>query len=151
MTSQVSAPSFETHPLPHVDNYLDIGQKAGASDVHLGVAAPPIWRVHGTLQPIWPDAPALTSKQTAALAETAVAANNPTASATPTSSRRALRVLLFTTLAVDPDMVSPSGWFAVTGEDTGGPRLFPRECAVRNGVIEGVRAFGAIPFRAADQ
>jgi twitching motility protein PilT len=70
MTSQVSAPSFESHPLPHVDNYLDIGQKAGASDVHLGVAAPPIWRVHGTLQPIWPDAPALTSEQTVALAET---------------------------------------------------------------------------------
>src|SRR6186713_63912 len=70
MTPQVSAPSFKSHPLPHVDNYLQIGQKAGASDVHLGVAAPPIWRVHGTLQPIWPDAPVLTSEQTVALAET---------------------------------------------------------------------------------
>ena len=68
--SQVSAPSFESHPLPHVDNYLDIGQKAGASDVHLGVAAPPIWRVNGTLQPMWPDAPVLTGEQTVALAET---------------------------------------------------------------------------------
>jgi twitching motility protein PilT len=69
MTSQVAAPPFESHPLPHVDNYLQIGQEAGASDVHLGVAAPPIWRVHGTLQPIWPDAPKLTGHQTVALAE----------------------------------------------------------------------------------
>src|SRR5256714_825447 len=70
MTSQVSAPLLKSHPLPHVDNYLELGQKAGASDVHIGVAAPPIWRVHGTLQPMWPDAPVLTSEQTVALAET---------------------------------------------------------------------------------
>src|SRR5262252_10043345 len=70
MTSEVLAPSFESHPLPHVDNYLEIGQKVGASDVHIGVAAPPIWRVHGTLEPMWPDAPALTAEQTVALAET---------------------------------------------------------------------------------
>src|SRR5439155_22472731 len=44
-------------------------QEAGASDVHLGVAAPPVWRVHGVLQPMWPDAPILTGEQTAALAE----------------------------------------------------------------------------------
>src|SRR5438309_3316106 len=69
MISQVSAPLFESHPLPHVDNYLEIGQKAGASDVHIGVAAPPIWRVHGTLEPMWPDAPRLTGEQTVALAE----------------------------------------------------------------------------------
>src|SRR5215467_14376296 len=69
MMSQVSAPPFDLHPLSHVDNYLEIGQKAGASDVHLGVAAPPIWRVHGTLQPIWPDVPLLTGEQTVALAE----------------------------------------------------------------------------------
>jgi twitching motility protein PilT len=69
MMSKVSAPSFDAHPLPHVDNYLEIGQKAGASDVHLGVAAPPIWRVHGTLVPMWPDAPVLTGEQTVALAE----------------------------------------------------------------------------------
>jgi twitching motility protein PilT len=69
MMSQVSVPPFESHPLPHVDNYLEIGQKVGASDVHLGVAAPPIWRVHGTLQPMWPEAPALTGEQTVALAE----------------------------------------------------------------------------------
>src|SRR5580765_5833684 len=69
MTSQISAPSFDSHPLSHVDNYLEIGQKADASDVHLGVAAPPIWRVNGTLQPIWPDAPVLTGEQALALAE----------------------------------------------------------------------------------
>src|SRR5215211_5399881 len=68
--SEVLVPSFESHPLPHVDNYLDIGQKAGASDIHLGVAAPPIWKVNGTLQPMWPDAPVLTGEQTVALAET---------------------------------------------------------------------------------
>ena len=69
MTSQVSAPSFESHPLPHVDNYLEVGQKAGASDVHLAVNAQPRWRLHGALQPIWPDAPRLTAADTAALAE----------------------------------------------------------------------------------
>jgi twitching motility protein PilT len=52
-----------------VDNYLEIGQKADASDVHLGVDAPPIWRVNGLLEPIWPDAPPLTKEQTLALAE----------------------------------------------------------------------------------
>jgi twitching motility protein PilT len=53
----------------HVDQYLAVGQQAGASDVHLGVCAPPVWRLHGTLQPMWPDAPPLTSEQTLALAE----------------------------------------------------------------------------------
>jgi twitching motility protein PilT len=58
-----------THPLSHVDEYLAVGQEAGASDIHLGVNAPPIWRLHGTLQPIWPDAPRFTSDQTRALAD----------------------------------------------------------------------------------
>src|SRR3954451_23073130 len=62
--------STSTHPLAHVDEYLAAGQKAGASDVHLGVNAPPIWRLHGTLQPIWPDAPRFGPKQTQKLAET---------------------------------------------------------------------------------
>src|SRR5437764_1401409 len=61
--------STSTHPLAHVDEYLAVGQKAGASDIHLGVNAPPIWRLNGTLQPIWPDAPRLTSDQTLKLAE----------------------------------------------------------------------------------
>lgn len=55
--------------LGHVDDYLAIGQQAGASDIHLGVNAPPIWRLHGILQPIWPSAAKLTSDETAALAE----------------------------------------------------------------------------------
>jgi len=62
----------KSHPLGHVDEYLEIGQKADASDVHLAVNAQPIWRVDGTLQPIWPDAPRLTGEQTAALAESFV-------------------------------------------------------------------------------
>src|SRR5438045_3198108 len=61
--------SLKSHPLSHVDEYLAIGQSAGASDIHLGVNAPPLWRLHGTLQPIWTDAPRLTSDQTLALAE----------------------------------------------------------------------------------
>src|SRR5246127_2130638 len=69
-TSLPPAIPVESHPLGHVDNYLEIGQKGDASDVHLGVAAPPIWRLHGTLQPMWPDAPVFTAEQTVALAET---------------------------------------------------------------------------------
>ena len=67
MSSSSTSPN--SHPLSHVDDYLAIGQKAGASDIHLGVNAPPIWRLHGTLQPVWPDAPRFTSDQTLALAE----------------------------------------------------------------------------------
>src|SRR2546428_8476207 len=66
-TSMESSP--RAHPLSHVDEYLAIGQSAGVSDIHLGVNAPPLWRLHGTLQPIWRDAPRLTSEQTLALAE----------------------------------------------------------------------------------
>ena len=61
--------AYGHQPLAHVDQYLAIGQEGGASDIHLGVNAPPIWRLHGTLQPIWPDAPKLTGDETAALAE----------------------------------------------------------------------------------
>ena len=64
-----AATSSTSHPLSHVDEYLAVGQEAGASDVHLGVNAPPIWRLHGTLQPIWPDAPRFTPEQTRALAD----------------------------------------------------------------------------------
>jgi twitching motility protein PilT len=53
---------------PHVDQYLSIGQQGGASDIHLGVNAPPLWRLHGTLRPIWPEAPRLSAQSTAALA-----------------------------------------------------------------------------------
>jgi twitching motility protein PilT len=54
--------------MPYVDDYLSIGQQAGASDIHMGANAPPIWRLHGSLQPIWPNAPRFTSEQTSALA-----------------------------------------------------------------------------------
>ncbi len=53
----------------HVDEYLAVGQKAGASDIHLGVNAPPIWRLQGTLRPMWPEAPKLTAADTRALAD----------------------------------------------------------------------------------
>ncbi|MDQ2918642.1 MAG: PilT/PilU family type 4a pilus ATPase [Verrucomicrobiota bacterium] len=57
------------HEYKHVDDYLAVGQQAGASDIHLGVNAPPLWRMQGVLQPIWPDAPRMTAQETAALAE----------------------------------------------------------------------------------
>jgi twitching motility protein PilT len=68
MTAKLTEKRTASHPLGHVDEYLAIGQQAGASDIHLGVNAPPIWRLHGTLQPIWPDAPVLSAEQTTALA-----------------------------------------------------------------------------------
>ncbi len=59
----------KSQTMRHVDDYLEVGQKAGASDVHLATGAQPRWRLHGRLEPIWPDAPLLTGEQTAALAE----------------------------------------------------------------------------------
>ena len=53
---------------PHVEQYLAVGQEGGASDIHLGVNAPPLWRLHGNLQAIWPEVPKLTAEDTAALA-----------------------------------------------------------------------------------
>src|SRR4029078_6350102 len=61
---------MSAHLLRHVDEYLAVAQEAGASDVHLGVNAPPVWRLHGTLQPIWPDAPRFKAEQTQTLADT---------------------------------------------------------------------------------
>ena len=69
MIAKVPEIPVRSHPLGHVDEYLEIGQKAGASDVHLAVNAQPIWRLHGTLQPMWPDAPRLGPENTALLAE----------------------------------------------------------------------------------
>jgi twitching motility protein PilT len=54
--------------LPHVDQYLSIGKEHDASDIHLGVASPPMWRRYGVLQPIWDDAPPLTPADTEKLA-----------------------------------------------------------------------------------
>jgi len=61
--------AHETRAFEHVDEILSAGQRAGASDIHLGVNAPPIWRWHGTLQPIWPEAAKLTADDTARLAD----------------------------------------------------------------------------------
>ena len=71
MTAKIDQKPGKTrsHLLAHVDDYLAMGQQAGASDVHLGVNAPPIWRLHGTLQPIWSDAPHLTPNDTKRLAD----------------------------------------------------------------------------------
>src|SRR6266576_7175408 len=60
---------MSTHLFRHVDEYLAIAQEAGASDVHLEVNAPPVWRLHGTLQPIWPDAQRFKAEQTKRLAD----------------------------------------------------------------------------------
>jgi twitching motility protein PilT len=64
-----SSGAHEDGKLGHVDEYLAVGREGGASDVHLGVNAPPLWRLHGILQPIWPGTVKLTSDETAALAE----------------------------------------------------------------------------------
>ncbi|MDP9291743.1 MAG: PilT/PilU family type 4a pilus ATPase [Verrucomicrobiota bacterium] len=57
-----------THTLDHVDRYLLVGKESGASDVHLGVNAQPIWRRFGNLEPIWLQAPRLTPEDTERLA-----------------------------------------------------------------------------------
>src|ERR1700686_5797318 len=71
MTAESKGKADRTPPdrFTHVDQYLAVGQEAGASDVHLGVNAAPLWRLHGTLQPIWPDAPRLSADDTHALAD----------------------------------------------------------------------------------
>ena len=56
------------HVLEHVDEYLRVGQESDASDVHLGVNAPPIWRRNGILEPIWLQAQKLTAEETESLA-----------------------------------------------------------------------------------
>ncbi len=50
--------------LAHLNYYLQIGQHYGASDVHIGVNAPPIMRRQGLLQTMWPGAPLFTPAQT---------------------------------------------------------------------------------------
>jgi len=59
----------EIHTLDHVDQYLLIGKESDASDIHLGVNSPPIWRRFGTLEPIWMQAPKLTAEDTERLAK----------------------------------------------------------------------------------
>ena len=88
MIAKSPDPPVESQAMRHVDDYLEVGQKAGASDVHLATGAQPRWRLHGRLEPIWPDAPLLTAGQTAALAEAFV----PTSIKT-SSIRAATRIL----------------------------------------------------------
>ena len=63
-TTTAAASEGAVHTLDHVDKYLLIGQESGASDIHLGVNAQPIWRRFGNLEPIWMQAPKLTSEDT---------------------------------------------------------------------------------------
>ncbi|MCE9542679.1 MAG: PilT/PilU family type 4a pilus ATPase [Verrucomicrobia bacterium] len=51
----------------HVDEYLDLGKHAEASDIHLSVSSPPTCRRYGTLLPMWENAPPLTAENTEAL------------------------------------------------------------------------------------
>jgi len=51
----------------HVDEYLNIGTQAEASDIHLSVSSPPTCRRFGTLMPMWENAPLLTAENTEAL------------------------------------------------------------------------------------
>ena len=62
-----SAPSDAAH-LTHVDHYLAVGKESGASDIHLSVNSPPIWRRYGLLEPIWLQAEPLNPAQTEQLA-----------------------------------------------------------------------------------
>ncbi len=56
------------HTRGHVDEYLRIAQESGASDIHLGVNSPPIWRRNGILEPVWLRADKLTAQDTETLA-----------------------------------------------------------------------------------
>ena len=52
----------------HIDRYLLIGQESNASDIHLGVNMPPLWRRFGNLEPIFRQAPRLSAQDTENLA-----------------------------------------------------------------------------------
>jgi twitching motility protein PilT len=64
-----SSSTEETVPvLGHIDDYLKLGQEYDCSDIHLAVNALPTWRRYGVLQPIWPNAQALSAADTERLA-----------------------------------------------------------------------------------
>ena len=48
----------------HIDDYLNLGWQASASDVHLSVAHPPSCRRYGLLLPLWEDATPLSAQET---------------------------------------------------------------------------------------
>lgn len=54
--------------LSHVSEYLAIGKEHDASDIHLSVNSPPMWRRYGILRPIWDNAEVLTAHDTEVLA-----------------------------------------------------------------------------------
>jgi twitching motility protein PilT len=54
--------------LVHVDQYLAVAKESGASDIHLSVNSPPVWRRFGLLEPIWLQAEPLTAADTERLA-----------------------------------------------------------------------------------
>ena len=57
------------HVLPqHVDEYLELGKRADASDIHLSVSSQPTCRRYGALIPMWENAPLLTAEETEKLA-----------------------------------------------------------------------------------
>lgn len=60
----VAEHTAEDGALNHVIDYLELARSDDASDVHIGVAAPPTMRRHGSLQPLWSKAPLLTAGQT---------------------------------------------------------------------------------------
>jgi len=64
----VAVESEAVHTLAHVDQYLQIAQESGASDIHLGVNAQPIWRRNGVLEPVWLQADYLSAADTQSLA-----------------------------------------------------------------------------------
>ncbi len=65
----MSDPAHDLVPaLEHVDQYLQLGQQYDCSDIHLPTTSVPHWRRFGQLQPIWPNAAALTAADTERLA-----------------------------------------------------------------------------------
>jgi twitching motility protein PilT len=68
ISPEVVVASEAVHTLAHVDQYLQIAQESGASDIHLGVNSPPIWRRNGGLEAIWLQADKLSAADTEALA-----------------------------------------------------------------------------------
>ncbi len=64
--SATTAPDLDgsSHTLEHVDQYLRVAQESGASDIHLGVNAQPIWRRFGNLEAIWLQSPKLAAADT---------------------------------------------------------------------------------------
>ncbi|MEZ5406110.1 MAG: PilT/PilU family type 4a pilus ATPase [Verrucomicrobiia bacterium] len=55
-SATINEPSVPPQNCQNVDDYLRVAQQFQASDIHLGVGAPPLMRRFGVLQPIWPDA-----------------------------------------------------------------------------------------------